>query len=203
MCSAIRYNYTERVVGCMAPSSSAPTVLVVDDEQAVADAYALQIESEYETRVAYGGKEALEKIDESVAIVLLDRRMPDLSGDEVLAEIRERELGCRVVMVTAVDPDFDIVDMPFDSYLKKPVKRAELLGEIERQLSVDSYDDQFDEFLELSTKLELLREEKPAQELQSDDDVQAMESRVGELKSQLDETVADFDDPAQAFSDLV
>lgn len=187
----------------MAPSSSAPTVLVVDDEQAVADAYALQIESEYETRVAYGGEEALEKADESVAIVLLDRRMPDLSGDEVLSEIRERELGCRVVMVTAVDPDFDIVDMPFDSYLKKPVKRAELLGEIDRQLSVNSYDDQFDEFLELSTKIELLREEKPAQELKSDDDVQAMESRVSELKSQLDETVTDFDDPAQAFSDLV
>jgi len=187
----------------MAPSSSVPTVLVVDDEQAVADAYALQIESEYETRIAYGGEAALDKVDDDVDIVLLDRRMPDRSGDEVLEEIRRRELHCRVVMVTAVDPDFDIIDMPFDSYLKKPVKRAELLGEIERQLSIDSYDDQFDEFVELSTKLELLREEKPMKELEADDDVRAMQARVGELKSELDETVAEFDDPAQAFSDLV
>ncbi len=186
----------------MAPSS-APTVLVVDDEQAVADAYALQIESEYETRIAYGGEEALETVDENVDVVLLDRRMPDRTGDEVLTELRERGLDCRVVMVTAVDPDFDILDMPFDSYLKKPVKRVTLLGEIERQLSVRSYDARFDEFLELSTKLEILREEKPAQEFKSDATVQTIQQRVKKLKSELDETVADFDDPAQAFSDLV
>lgn len=187
----------------MTPSSSPPTVLVVDDERAVADAYSLQIESEYDTRVAYGGEEALEKVDEDVDVVLLDRRMPDLSGDDVLDRIRERGLDCRVVMVTAVDPDFDIVDMPFDSYLKKPVKREELLSEIERQLSVDSYDTGVDEFMELNTKLQLLKAEKPMQELEDDEGFQRLNKRVNELKEELDTTVAEFDDPAQAFSDLL
>jgi DNA-binding response OmpR family regulator len=36
--------------------------------------------------------------------VLLDRRMPGLSGDNALNRIREREYDCRVAMVTAVDP---------------------------------------------------------------------------------------------------
>jgi hypothetical protein len=37
--------------------------------------------------------------------------MPILSGNEVLAAIEERPVDCRVAMVTAVDPDFDIIEM--------------------------------------------------------------------------------------------
>ncbi len=44
-----------------------------------------------------------------------------MSGDEVLDTIAERGIDPAVVMVTAVDPDFDIVEMPFDEYLTKPV----------------------------------------------------------------------------------
>lgn len=187
----------------MVPGSNDVTVLVVDDENAVADAYALQIESEYETRVAYGGEEALEKVDEDVDVVLLDRRMPDLSGDEVLDEIRDRGLECRVIMVTAVDPDFDIVDMPFDDYLQKPVTREDVLAAIEKQLSVEGYDDTLDEFMELSGKLELLEEEKPTQELEASEDITRLRERADELKEEIDETVEEFDDPASAFKDLV
>lgn len=67
-----------------------PVLLVVDNERDVADTYALQLE-EYDTRVAYGGEEALAKLDDDVDAVLLDRRMPDVHGDEVLARIHDRE----------------------------------------------------------------------------------------------------------------
>jgi len=187
----------------MAASSDEVTVLVVDDEEAVADAYSLQIETEYETRVAYGGIDALDKIDEDIDVVLLDRRMPDLSGDEVLEKIRENGLDVRVIMVTAVDPDFDIVDMPFDDYLQKPVNREEVLGAIDQQLSVGDYDDKFSEFVELSSKIELLEDEKPVQELEENEDLQEIKDRADKLKSEIDETVEDFDDPSAAFEDLV
>jgi len=59
-------------------------------------------------------------IDETVDVVLLDRMMPGMSGQEVLAAIRERGLDCRVAMVTAVDADFDVIEMGFDEYLGKP-----------------------------------------------------------------------------------
>ncbi|MFB6176845.1 MAG: response regulator transcription factor, partial [Halobaculum sp.] len=96
-------------------TDQSPTVLVVDDEQQVADAYALRLQMEYDdVRKAYGGQEALDTVDETVDVVLLDRRMPDYSGGEVLEKMRERGLDCSVIMVTAVDPDFDIVSMPFD-----------------------------------------------------------------------------------------
>ncbi len=86
-------------------SDDLPLVLVVEDEPDLADLYATWLRGEYRVRVAYGGREALEKLDDEVEVVLLDRRMPDLSGDEALKEIRERGFDCRVAMVTAVEPD--------------------------------------------------------------------------------------------------
>ena len=179
------------------------TVLVVDDETAVADAYTAQLQREYNVRTAYGGEKALDAVDNSVDIVLLDRRMPVKSGDDVLDEIRERDLDCRVVMVTAVDPDFDIVDMPFEDYLQKPVDREDLHGAIEDQLAASEYDEQVSEFLELNTKIGLLEEEKPRQELEESEDVQAIKERAETLKDDLDETVMEFDEPADAFQKLV
>ena len=187
----------------MGADESAATVLVVDDESAVADAYTAQLDTEYDVRTAYDGSEALEVVDETTDVVLLDRRMPALSGDEVLDEIRNRGLDCRVIMVTAVDPDFDIVEMPFEDYLQKPVDRGDLYGAIERQLTVEEYDEQFEEFLELNTKVGLLEEQKPPQELAESDSVQEMKERAERLKEDLDRTVMDFEDPETAFQNLV
>ena len=178
------------------------TVLVVDDENAVADAYAAQLEKEYTVLTAYGGEEAIEVVNSAVDIALLDRRMPAVSGDEVLEEIRTREIDCRVIMVTAVDPDFDIVEMPFEDYLKKPVDRTDLVDAIERQLEAGEYDERFEEFLELNTKIGLLEEEKSTPELERSEELLEIRERADRLKSDLDETVMQFDESRTAFQDL-
>jgi len=183
-------------------NDSEATLLVVDDEKEVADVYALKLEREYTVRVAYGGEEALEKVDDEVDVVLLDRRMPDKSGDDVLQEIRERELDCRVIMITAVDPDFDIIEMPFDDYLCKPVESDDLLGAVEQQLSASEYDDRLSEYYEVTSKLALLEAEKTPQELQTNDDVVALRERAEELKSEMDEALTDFDDFEMAFREI-
>ncbi len=179
------------------------TVLVVDDETAVADAYTAQLESLYQVRTAYGGEEAIELVDQDVDVMLLDRRMPSMSGDEVLKRVQSRQVECRVIMVTAVDPDFDIVEMPFEDYLQKPVGRAELRGAIERQITARSYDERFDEFLELNTKIGLLEEQKPTQELENSDQLQEIKERAETLKADLDRTVMEFEESETAFQDLV
>jgi DNA-binding response OmpR family regulator len=118
-------------------SGTSNTVLVVDDEPGLADLYAAWLEAEYNVRTAYGGVPALDELDARVDVVLLDRRMPDLSGDEVLEEIREQGFGCGVAMVTAVEPDFDIVEMGFDGYVVKPVNQNELLSTVERMVEFE------------------------------------------------------------------
>jgi CheY-like chemotaxis protein len=71
------------------------------------------------------------EIDETVDIVFLDRRMPEMTGDEVLSELRQLGYDTDVVMLTGVVPDVDIVDMPFDDYVKKPIDTDVLSRKIE------------------------------------------------------------------------
>jgi DNA-binding response OmpR family regulator len=182
--------------------SKQATVLVVDDEEEVADVYALRLRNEYETRTAYGGKEALETIDERVDVVLLDRRMPDIAGDEVLDEIRARQLDCKVIMLTAVDPGMDILEMDFDDYLCKPVEKTDLVSAIDQQLDVQRYDDRISEYLEVTSKLALLEAELSPQEVESNDELQELTDRAEKLKAEMDETVEEFNDIETAFQEI-
>ena len=180
------------------------TVLVVDDEPDVADAYAAQLKSEFIVSTAYSGQEALDKLDASVDIVLLDRRMPGISGDEVLEKIRDRELRVRVAMVTAVDPDFDIIEMPFDDYVIKPVSREDLFGTITRLLTCSEYEERLRRYYALTAKHATLLSNKPESELANSEQFQRLEEEMHEMRESLDQTIATFDDEdfVAAFRDL-
>jgi DNA-binding response OmpR family regulator len=167
------------------------TVLIVDDEENVADVYALRLRSEYETRVAYGGKQALEMMDVDVDVVLLDRRMPDMSGSEVLTEIRERDYDCRVIILTAVNPDLEIIDMPFDEYLCKPVEQSKLVETIEGQLDIQRYDDRLSEYAEITSKLAVLQEEMSPDEKEQSPELEQLQQKADRLKSELDDLLDD------------
>ena len=165
------------------------TVLVVDDNRELAEAYAATLREQYDTRTACSGREALDVVDETVDVVLLDRRMPSVSGDEVLDRLRERDLDCRIIVVTAVDPDFDIVEMPFDEYLHKPVRGEELIAAIDRQLELASSDDSAGEFVELSSKIAALEETKSLRELQNSEQVDDLREQVDDLETSVELSV--------------
>ena len=186
----------------MGDEADRPTVLVVDDEEEVADVYALRLRGAYDTRVAYGGQAALDAVDEDVDVVLLDRRMPEVSGDGVLDNIRAEGLECRVIMVTAVDPDLDIVEMPFDDYLCKPIDKETMLGAIEQQLESMAYDERLTEYMSIAAKIGVLESEKTASELEDSEEYGRLVERERELKTALDDAVAEFDDIDQAFRGL-
>jgi DNA-binding response OmpR family regulator len=165
--------------------SDEATVLVVDDNRAVADTYAAFLAEDYEVLTAYDGRDALETVDADVDVVLLDRRMPDVTGDEVLAEIRSRALDPRVVMLTAVDPDFDIVDMPFDAYVVKPVERADVTGVVAEMCERAGYDDEFRRFLSLASKKAALEREKDESTLAESEEYAHVEQRLEALREEL------------------
>jgi two-component system response regulator AdeR len=181
-------------------SSEPPLVLVVEDERDLADLYATWLRSEYRVRVAYGGREAIEKLDGEVDAALLDRRMPDLSGDETLKAIREEGIQCRVAMVTAVEPDFDIVEMGFDDYLVKPVSRGTLTETVENLLLRSTYDEGIQELFALASKKALLESEKDLATLESNEEYQELSEQVADLRADLNETLAtlDSDDEMEA-----
>jgi len=172
--------------------SEVARVLVVDDQTELADGYASTLESAYEVETAYSGEEALEKLDSSVDVVLLDRRMPGLSGDEVLERIRAEEFGCRVVMVTAVDPDVDIVEMDFDEYLVKPVSNDQIVEVVERMLARNSHDEQLREIFAVAARLATLESKLDIHQLEESSEYHNLRSRFGELRGAVD--LSDSDD---------
>jgi len=169
-----------------------PTVLVVDDERGLADLYAIWLEEDYDVRTAYDGSEALDALDASVDVVLLDRQMPDVSGDGVLSELRDRGIDCRVAMVTAVEPELDIVDLGFDDYLRKPVDRETLLATVARLVRRSAYDATVTDFFATARKHALLSEsEDPG--VTDSAEFQRLEADLEDLRDELDDVVADFD----------
>ncbi|ACM56802.1 HalX domain-containing protein [Halorubrum lacusprofundi] len=173
-------------------SEQPPLVLVVEDEPDLADLYAAWLGDEYRVRTAYGGQEALDELDEAddeVDAILLDRRMPGLSGDEVLAAVRERGIDCRVAMVTAVKPDFDILKMGFDDYLVKPVTSDTLRETVEGLLRRGEYDTEMQELFSLTSKKAMLETEKSATELADNEEYQRLTDRIEELRSEADQSL--------------
>jgi DNA-binding response OmpR family regulator len=176
------------------PRNGDPVVLIVEDEPDVADTYRLWLETEYHVRMAADGDEGLDLLDDSVDVVLLDRMMPGLSGDEVLSQIREQSLDCRVAMVTAVEPDFDILEMGFDAYLSKPVKSEQLRRTVENLLERSEYDALLQEYYALVEKQATLESTKSRAELDHSDEYGQLRDDIDELRDELGETLGGIED---------
>ncbi|MDZ7731573.1 MAG: response regulator [Natrialbaceae archaeon] len=161
------------------------TILVVDDEPDVAESYALRLQGDYDVKTATGGEEALSMIDEDIDVVLLDRRMPEMSGDEVLSRIRYRNLDPSVAMLTAVEPDLDVAIMPFDDYLIKPVEREQLLSAIDRMLEAQRKEDLERELSSKKVRRNVLEVEKDDEELGASDLFQQLETDIKALEAEL------------------
>jgi len=173
------------------------TILVVDDERDLADLYSMWIDDQYEVRTAYGGAEALEMMDEAVDVVLLDRRMPDMTGDEVLDRIREQEFESRVVMVTAVDPGLDIIEMDFDEYLTKPVSRPELNRVIENMRIQLRRSGALKEHTSVSNKMAALEAELDPETLEESNEYRDLRARLQHLGDSLSDHLESEPDGAE------
>ncbi|MFC4249308.1 HalX domain-containing protein [Natribaculum luteum] len=185
--------------------SDGPDVLVVDDETQLADLFAMWLQQDWAVATAYDGEEALEMLSDSLEVVLLDRRMPGRSGDDVLREIRDVGCDCRVVMVTAVDPDFDIIEMGFDDYLVKPVSKDELVEVVQSVSRRADYEADVQRYYSLVSKKALLEAEKTEWELEDNEEYRRLRERVDRLRKRVDDTVSGMtshDDFVGAFQDL-
>lgn len=111
------------------------TILIVDDEQDLANTMQFALEREgWQTLTAYDGKTALEAASGNPVpdLVLLDLMLPDMSGTDVCRELRANEAtkDVPIVMVTAKDDEIDRVvgfEVGADDYVAKPFSMRELL----------------------------------------------------------------------------
>jgi len=177
----------------MTGNGDRPVVLAVDDEKRVVQAFQIWLGDGYDVRIATGGHEALEKIDNTVDVVLLDRHMPDMSGDDVLERIREAEYDCRVAMVTAVAPEFEIVDMDFDHYISKPVDDSDLTMVVDRLLDIQSYDDALAELYRVTQKIAILEDEMTESRLDHHDQYASLVAERDRLREKTHDQIGEMD----------
>ncbi|WP_327045840.1 response regulator transcription factor [Microbispora sp. NBC_01189] len=110
-------------------------VLVVEDEEQLADAVArgLRLHA-IAVDVAYDGREALELASYvGYDVVVLDRDLPDVHGDEVCRELVTASGASRILMLTAAGRVRDRVGglaLGADDYLVKPFVFAELVARV-------------------------------------------------------------------------
>ncbi|MBA2370988.1 MAG: response regulator transcription factor [Candidatus Limnocylindria bacterium] len=109
-------------------------ILIVDDDRAMVGMVAALLGGEgYDLITAYDGEGALRRhADESPDLVILDRRLPRLSGDEVCRRIREAS-DTPILMLTGergTDQRAKLLDLGADDYLEKPFGRTELLARV-------------------------------------------------------------------------
>lgn len=165
----------------MSESTAQPVVLVIDDEPDLIEILKLWLSDSYEVRAASSGEAGLDALDDTIDVVLLDRRMPGVSGDEVLSEIRDRGGEYQVGFVTATDPGFDLINLAFDTFVMKPLDEDTVIDTVERLLARIAYDDTVQERYTVAETLSLLDERKTEGERATSERYQRLRERFESL----------------------
>ncbi|MBC8317043.1 MAG: sigma-54-dependent Fis family transcriptional regulator [Desulfobulbaceae bacterium] len=110
-------------------------ILVVDDDSLQREMLTGFLKNQgFDVESASDGGEALRAFSKtSVQLVLLDHRMPDMNGDEVLARMKAINPFIRAIMITAygaVQTAVNVMQLGADDFLEKPVNLTDLLEKI-------------------------------------------------------------------------
>jgi two-component system response regulator VanR len=116
----------------------AANILIVDDEQAIADLVEVYLINEnYKVFKFYNGRDALNCINnESIDLAVLDVMLPDINGFSICQRIREKH-NFPVIMLTAKEEEIDKITgltLGADDYITKPFRPLELVARVKAQL---------------------------------------------------------------------
>ncbi|WP_416349932.1 response regulator transcription factor [Mammaliicoccus lentus] len=106
-------------------------ILIVDDEQDILDICKTYFEYEgHQVITGTNGQEAIEQIDDSIDLMILDIMMPEVNGYEVVKKMREQSLDIPFIYLTAKTQENDTIyalTLGADDYIKKPFSPRELI----------------------------------------------------------------------------
>ena len=116
----------------------AESILVVDDEQEIADLVEVYLQNEgYTVHKFYNAKDALNCLDKTtISLALLDVMLPDMDGFSLCRKIKADDIA-PVIFLTAKDEEKDVVmglELGADDYVIKPFRNMELLSRIKNVL---------------------------------------------------------------------
>ena len=115
-------------------------ILIVDDEEDIRESLETLLTLEgYSVDMAVNGTAGLDRMGQTAYdLVLLDLMMPDMSGMEVLAEVRQRDRETPIFLITAygsIDVAVKALKAGANDYFSKPWDNEKLIIEIDRQIA--------------------------------------------------------------------
>ena len=114
-------------------------ILVVEDEEAIADIIATKLRYEkYEVDISLDGEDGLyNAISNIYDLIILDIMLPKMNGIEILKELKENNINAKVIMLTAksgLDDKLSCFDTGANDYVTKPFHIEELIARVNVQL---------------------------------------------------------------------
>ncbi len=115
-----------------------PRILIIDDDKSLLESYTVLLEDEFQVSTAESGERGLDLLrHEDVHLVLLDVRLPDMNGIEVLRRIKALDENVDVIMITAVKDvrvAVEAIKLGAYDYLEKPFEIDDILSLLRRTL---------------------------------------------------------------------
>jgi len=112
-------------------------LLLVDDDKNISELIKVYLEKEgFDCVQVYNGKDAIDRMDQTFGLVILDIMLPIVNGWDVLKEIRKK-YDTPVIMLTAKGETFDKVlglELGADDYIVKPFDPKELIARVKAVL---------------------------------------------------------------------
>jgi len=127
-----------------------PKILVVDDDENIRIVFIMNLENRgYEVDSAANGQEALDKVSRRFYnIALIDIKLPDMEGTDLLNAFNEKRPKMKKIIVTGfptLENAMKAVNEGADGYILKPVKIETLIETIEEHLSKQREEEKFSE----------------------------------------------------------
>ncbi len=167
------------------------TILVVEDEDPLRELYRNWLQArDVDVYTAADGEKAVEQWSDELDGVLLDRRLPEMYGDDVLEKVRGQGYHTPVAMVTAVNPDLDAIEMDFDEYMTKPITEDKLIETIEVLVELSDVRTTVRDFVKAGVTLHRLENEQPDEVLQTHAEYQQLKSQYDRLRKEV-ESISD------------
>lgn len=106
------------------------TVVVAEDDDDLRETMKIWAPDDWGVREASDGKEALERLDDAVDALVLDRHMKSLTGSDVVERLHETSFEGEIIVVSAYKPDDHLNEDDVTDYLVKPLERDDFLARL-------------------------------------------------------------------------
>ena len=116
-----------------------PKVLICDDEEGIRESLKLILADYFDLIVTDSGSPCLDCLghNKDIRLVLIDIKMPNMNGLEVLAQIKEKYPSLKVIVITgykSVETAAEAVRLGASGYIIKPFKSEEILTTVRKNI---------------------------------------------------------------------